>query len=75
MAIPILCLSFFGCVLWVVLLKLENHQLKTDLDRVTRRLKANLKQMTGDVSLEGGSAMTQGAVGQTDRRIHTGHRV
>ena len=75
MAVPLLCLGFFGCILWVILIKFENQQLKTDLDKVTKRLKHNLKHMTDDVRIEGGSSMSKEEVGATDKRIQTGHRV
>jgi hypothetical protein len=72
MAVPLLCLAGFTCILWIVLLKIENAQLKSDSERIKKRLKSNVKQMTKDVSLQGGAAMSRGDVGVTDERIGTG---
>ena len=72
MAVPLLCLAVFTCILWIVLLKVENAQLKSDSERIKKRLKSNVKQMTKDVSLKGGAAMSRRDVGITDERIGTG---
>ena len=74
MSVPLLCLVNFACILWIVLLKLENAQLKTDVEKVKKQFKRNLAQMTDDVSVTGGASMSSREVGMTDERIGSGHR-
>jgi hypothetical protein len=75
MSVPLLCLANFVCILWIVMLKLENAQLKTDMEKVKKQFKRNLVQMTNDVSVTGGANMTRREVDMTDERIGSGHRV